>query len=86
MPILHGHTQRASCKDNPGTKGFTLLEVLRDAVAADSVGMLGIAHRCTSRAGAAASAGWHCTGTQAVTLAADLADRIRANRDPARHL
>jgi type IV pilus assembly protein PilV len=62
-----------------GTKGFTLLEVLA-ALSLLSVGMLGIAtlYLESLRIGRLA-----LHRTQAVTLAADLADRIRANRDPA---
>ena len=58
--------------------GFTLVEVLI-ALVVLSIGLLGIAalYLETLRANRTA-----LFRTQAVTLAADLADRIRANRDP----
>jgi len=64
---------------NPGTKGFTLLEVLVTLLLL-SVGMLGIATLYLESLRINRLA---LHRTQAVTLAADLADRIRANRDPA---
>lgn len=59
-------------------RGFTLVEVLI-ALIVLSIGLLGIAalYLETLRANRTA-----LFRTQAVTLAADLADRIRANRDP----
>jgi type IV pilus assembly protein PilV len=63
---------------NPGA-GFTLLEVLATLVLL-SVGMLGIATLYLESLRISQLA---LHRTQAVTLAADLADRIRANRVPA---
>lgn len=63
---------------NPGTPGFTLLEVLATLLLL-SVGMLGIATLYLESLRISRLA---LHRTQAVTLAADLADRIRANRDP----
>lgn len=65
-------------KANPGTQGFTLLEVLATLLLL-SVGMLGIAALYLESLRISRLA---MHRTQAVTLAADLADRIRANRDP----
>lgn len=61
------------------SSGFTLIEVLI-ALVVLSIGMLGIAalYLDSLRASRAALA-----RTQAVTLAADIGERIRANRDPA---
>jgi type IV pilus assembly protein PilV len=64
---------------NPRTTGFTLLEVLATLLLL-SVGMLGIATLYLESLRVSQLA---LHRTQAVTLAADLADRIRANRDPA---
>jgi type IV pilus assembly protein PilV len=63
---------------NTGAKGFTLLEVLATLLLL-SVGMLGIATLYLESLRISRLA---LHRTQAVTLAADLADRIRANRDP----
>lgn len=63
---------------SPGAKGFTLLEVLATLLLL-SVGMLGIATLYLESLRISRLA---LHRTQAVTLAADLADRIRANRDP----
>jgi type IV pilus assembly protein PilV len=59
--------------------GFTLVEVLI-ALVILSIGMLGIAALYVESLRATRTA---LVRTEAVTLAADLADRIRANRDPA---
>lgn len=59
--------------------GFTLVEVLI-ALVVLSIGLLGIAALYLETLRANRTALYR---TQAVTLAADLADRIRANRDPA---
>ena len=59
--------------------GFTLVEVLI-ALLVLSIGMLGIAALYLESLHASRSA---LVRTQAVTLASDIADRIRANRDPA---
>lgn len=59
--------------------GFTLLEVLATLLLL-SVGLLGIATLYLESLRVSRLA---LHRTQAVTLAADLADRIRANRDPA---
>ena len=59
--------------------GFTLVEVLI-ALVVLSVGMLGIAVLYVETLRAGRTAQLH---TQAVSLAADLADRIRVNRVPA---
>mgnify|MGYP003498776300 FL=1 len=64
---------------NSSTTGFTLLEVLATLLLL-SVGMLGIATLYLESLRISQLA---LHRTQAVTLAADLADRIRANRDPA---
>jgi type IV pilus assembly protein PilV len=64
---------------DPGTAGFTLLEVLATLVLL-SVGMLGIATLYLESLRINQLA---LQRTQAVTLAADLAERIRANRAPA---
>jgi type IV pilus assembly protein PilV len=60
-------------------RGFTLVEVLI-ALLVLSIGMLGIAALYLESLRASRSA---LVRTQAVMLAADIADRIRANRDPA---
>ena len=57
-------------------RGFTLVEVLV-ALIVLSIGMLGIAALYSRRC---ARAGRRSSRTQAVTLASDIADRIRANR------
>lgn len=61
------------------SRGFTLVESLV-ALLVLSIGLLGIAalYMETLRAGRSA-----LYRTEAVTMAADLADRMRANRDPA---
>lgn len=59
------------------TRGFTLVEVLV-ALVVMSVGMLGIAALYLEGLRAGRTAVYRTT---AVTLAADMADRIRANRD-----
>lgn len=64
---------------NSNTTGFTLLEVLATLLLL-SVGMLGIATLYLESLQISRLA---LHRTQAVTLAADLADRIRANRVPA---
>jgi type IV pilus assembly protein PilV len=64
---------------DPRTAGFTLLEVLATLVLL-SVGMLGIATLYFESLRINQLA---LQRTQAVTLAADLADRIRVNRVPA---
>lgn len=61
------------------SSGFTLVEVLI-ALIVLSIGMLGIAALYLESLRASRSALYR---TQAVTLAADMADRIRANRTPA---
>ena len=58
------------------TRGFTLIETLV-ALVVLSVGMMGIAAMYSQSMGAGRTAYYR---TQAVTLAADLADRIRVNR------
>lgn len=58
--------------------GFTLVEVLI-ALIVLSIGMLGIAALYLESLRASRSALYR---TQAVTLASDIADRIRSNRDP----
>ncbi len=60
-------------------RGFTLVEVLI-ALLVLSIGMLGIAALYLESLRASRSA---LVRTQAVTLAADIGDRIRANRTPA---
>jgi type IV pilus assembly protein PilV len=60
-------------------KGFTLVEVLV-ALIVLSAGLLGIAAMYVETLRASRSA---LVRTQAVTMASDLADRIRANRTPA---
>ena len=72
MPTCTSTTKR-------GTQGFTLLEVLATLLLL-AVGMLGIATLYLESLRVSRLA---LHRTQAVTLAADLADRIRANRDPA---
>ncbi len=62
---------------NPGQKGFTLVEVLV-ALVVMSVGMLGIAALYLEGLRAGRTALYRTT---AITLAADMADRIRANRN-----
>ncbi len=57
-------------------KGFTLIEVLV-ALVVLSVGLMGIAALYAQSMGAGRTAHYR---TQAVTLAADIADRIRVNR------
>jgi type IV pilus assembly protein PilV len=59
--------------------GFTLVEVLI-ALLVLSIGMLGIAALYLESLRASRAA---LVRTEAVTLAADIADRIRANRNPA---
>lgn len=59
--------------------GFTLVEAMV-ALVVLSIGMLGIAALYMETLRASRSALYR---TEAVTLAADLADRIRANRNPA---
>jgi len=59
--------------------GFTLVEALV-ALVVLSIGMLGIAALYMETLRASRSALYR---TEAVTMAADLADRIRANRNPA---
>ncbi|MEO8223283.1 MAG: type IV pilus modification protein PilV [Gammaproteobacteria bacterium] len=61
----------------PRTRGFTLVEVLV-ALVVMSVGMLGIAALYLEGLRAGRTALYR---TAAVNLAADMADRIRANRD-----
>lgn len=61
------------------TAGFTLLEVLV-ALVVLSIGLLGIAAMVLDSLRASRAA---LRRTQAVALAADMADRIRANRIPA---
>jgi len=68
-----------AAKGDPNMKGFTLLEVLATLLLL-SVGMLGIAALSLESLRISRLA---LHRTQAVTLAADVADRIRANRDPA---
>lgn len=60
-------------------EGFTLVEALV-ALVVLSIGMLGIAALYMETLRASRSALYR---TEAVTMAADLADRIRANRNPA---
>jgi type IV pilus assembly protein PilV len=62
-----------------GADGFTLVEVLI-ALVVLSIGMLGIAALYVESLRANRTS---LVRTQAVSLAADLADRIRANRTPA---
>ena len=62
---------------DPGQKGFTLVEVLV-ALVVMSVGMLGIAALYLEGLRAGRTALYRTT---AITLAADMADRIRANRN-----
>jgi type IV pilus assembly protein PilV len=62
----------------PQARGFTLVEVLI-ALLVLSIGMLGIAALFAETLQAGRSAQFR---TQAVSLAADLADRIRSNRTP----
>lgn len=59
--------------------GFSLVEVLA-ALIVLSVGMLGLAALGIAGVRTTRAAIFH---TQAVTLAADMADRMRANREPA---
>lgn len=61
------------------SRGFTLVEVLI-ALIVLSIGLLGIAALYVETLRANRTA---LIRTQAVTIAADLADRIRGNRDPA---
>jgi type IV pilus assembly protein PilV len=68
------HTRRLQRSD-----GFTLVETMV-ALVVLAIGMLGIAALYVDTLRASRSA---LVRTQAVTLAADLADRIRANRTPA---
>ena len=63
----------------PSAAGFTLVEVLI-ALLVLSIGMLGIAALYLESLRASRAA---LVRTQAVTLASDIADRMRANRDPA---
>ena len=63
----------------PVAGGFSLVEVLVTLVVV-SVGMLGLAALCVASVRASRAALYR---TQAVTLAADIADRMRANRMPA---
>ena len=72
MPSRRGSAPRKA-------RGFTVVEVLI-ALLVQSIGMLGIAALYLESLRASRSA---LVRTQAVTLAADIADRIRANRDPA---
>lgn len=60
-------------------RGFTLVEVLI-ALVVLSIGMLGIAALYLESLRASRAA---LVRTEAVTLASDIADRIRANRNPA---
>jgi type IV pilus assembly protein PilV len=69
------HAQRRS---HHFGKGFTLVEVLV-ALLVLSIGMLGIAALYLDSLRASRAALYR---TQAVTLASDIADRIRANRNP----
>jgi len=71
--------QRASLTERAAQRGFTLVEVLV-ALAVLAVGLLGIAalYLDSLRAGRTA-----IYRTQAINVAADLADRIRANRESA---
>lgn len=62
-----------------GQRGFSLVEALI-ALIVLAIGLLGIAGLYVETLRASRSALFR---TQAVTLAADLADRIRANRQPA---
>ena len=62
----------------PCERGFTLVEVLV-ALLVLSIGMLGIAALYLDSLRASRAALYR---TQAVTLASDIADRIRANREP----
>ena len=62
-----------------GWSGFTLVETMV-ALVVLSIGLLGIAALYVETLRAGRSALYR---TEAVTMAADLADRIRANRDPA---
>lgn len=59
--------------------GFTLIEVLV-ALVVLSIGLLGVAAMSLDSLRASRAALWR---SQAATLAADMADRIRANRFPA---
>jgi type IV pilus assembly protein PilV len=59
--------------------GYTLVEVLV-ALTVMSIGLLGMASLQARTLQASRAAAMHA---QAATLAADLADRVRANRDPA---
>jgi type IV pilus assembly protein PilV len=61
------------------SSGFTLIEVLI-ALVVLSIGMLGIAALYLDSLRASRAA---LSRTQAVTLAGDIGERIRANRDPA---
>jgi type IV pilus assembly protein PilV len=73
---------RSTRRARPGparrADGFTLVEVLI-ALLVLSIGMLGIAALYLESLRASRSA---LVRTQAVTLAADIADRMRANRNP----
>lgn len=62
----------------PPSAGFTLVEVLI-ALVVLSIGMLGIAALYLESLRASRAA---LVRTEAVTLASDIADRIRANRNP----
>jgi type IV pilus assembly protein PilV len=64
---------------NSRTRGFTLVEVLI-ALIVLSIGMLGIAALYLESVRANRTALYR---TEAVNLAADMADRMRANRNPA---
>ena len=63
----------------PSARGFTLVEVLV-ALVVLTIGMLGIAALYLESVRANRTALYR---TDAVNLAADMADRMRANRDPA---
>jgi type IV pilus assembly protein PilV len=76
--MSHGlHTLQRSRRGQAA--GFTLVEALV-ALVVLSIGMLGIAALYMETLRASRSALYR---TEAVTMAADLADRIRANRNPA---
>lgn len=68
-----------SCRSSNRVRGFTLIEAMV-ALLVLSIGLLGIAALYVETLRASRSALFR---TQAVNLAADLADRIRANRIPA---
>jgi type IV pilus assembly protein PilV len=71
-------TKRSQRRVPRPARGFTLVEVLV-ALLVLSVGMLGIAALYLDSLRASRAALYR---TQAVTLASDIADRIRANRTP----